>query len=101
MNTIHHYFEANKQLWNKRTEVHVNTAFYDMKSFESGKNSLNKIELDLLGDVTGKKILHLQCHFGQDTLSLARMGAKVTGLDFSEKAIEKAREISTNLGIKA
>ena len=65
----------------------------------AGKSSLNQIELDLLGDVSGKRILHLQCHFGQDSLSLSRMGAKVTAVDFSEKSIQKAKEIAKDLEI--
>jgi SAM-dependent methyltransferase len=70
-----------------------------MKAFMAGKSSLNQIELDLLGDVSGKRILHLQCHFGQDSLSLSRMGAKVTAVDFSEKSIQKAKEIAKELEI--
>lgn len=93
--------EINKQSWNARTPVHVASAFYDMPAFLQGKSSLNNIELDLLPNVEGKKILHLQCHFGQDSLSLARMGAKVTGVDFSEEAIAKARELSQTLGLDA
>ena len=62
-----------------------------MPGFLAGKSSLNSIELELLGDVSGKKILHLQCHFGQDTISLARMRAEVTGVDLSDEAIKKAR----------
>jgi SAM-dependent methyltransferase len=66
-----------------------------------GDTSLNQIELDLLGDLDGKEVLHLQCHFGQDTLSLERLGAKVTGVDFSEKAIETAQGIAKELGLNA
>lgn len=95
------YIQKNKDLWNKRTEVHVNSEFYDMPSFLKGKNSLNSIELNLLGDVNGKSILHLQCHFGQDTLSLARMGAKVTGADLSDKAIGKAKDLAKQLELEA
>jgi SAM-dependent methyltransferase len=95
------YLAANKELWNKRTEHHVGSAFYDMESFMAGKNSLKEIELPLLGNVQGKSILHLQCHFGQDSLSLARMGAQVTGIDLSDAAITKAREINTSLGTQA
>src|SRR5690606_29156429 len=61
--------------------------------------SLNQIELDLLKDIKGKSILHLQCHFGQDSISLARMGAKVTAVDFSDKAIDAAKELCTKLGV--
>jgi 2-polyprenyl-3-methyl-5-hydroxy-6-metoxy-1,4-benzoquinol methylase len=74
---------------------------YDMDNFVAGATSLNSIELNLLGDVKGLNILHLQCHFGQDTLSLARMGAKVTGVDLSDTAIEKARTLNTQLGLDA
>lgn len=88
------YKEINKTLWNNKTDVHINSAFYDNITFIEGRNSLNSIELDLLGDIKGKSILHLQCHFGQDTISLSRLGAKVTGVDFSDKAIKRARELA-------
>jgi len=92
------YLDINREGWNARTELHFNSEFYDNKSFLEGRNSLNSIEMDLLGDVSGKKILHLQCHFGQDTISLSRMGAKCTGVDLSDKAIEKARELAAETG---
>lgn len=92
------YLDINKNGWNQRTEVHVDSEFYDMAAFLEGKNSLNAPELKLLGDVTGKKVLHLQCHFGQDTISLSRMGAMATGMDLSDKAIEKGRELAAKLG---
>ena len=95
------YLNINKQTWNNKVEVHVNSDFYDMEGFLKGKSTLNSIELDLLGDVSGKRVLHLQCHFGQDTMTLARMGAKATGIDLSDKAIEKAREINEKLGLDA
>ena len=72
-----------------------------MESFKKGKSSLNFIELDGLGDVSGKTLLHLQCHFGMDSLSWSRLGAKVTGIDLSNTAIEKARELNTELGLDA
>lgn len=92
------YFAINKKLWDDKTEIHFRSEFYDVNSFINGKNSLKEIELGLLGDITGKTILHLQCHFGMDTISLARKGAKVTGVDFSGKAIEKARELNKIAG---
>jgi ubiquinone/menaquinone biosynthesis C-methylase UbiE len=95
------YILKNKQAWEQRTEVHVKSDFYDQDSFMNGKNSLKEIELNLLGDVKGKSILHLQCHFGQDTLSLARMGANVTGIDFSEKAIQEAKKTNEALKLEA
>lgn len=88
------YIDINRKSWNVKTDIHIQSAFYDVESFLNGKSSLKEIELNLLGDVTGKSILHLQCHFGQDSISLSRMGAKVTGIDFSDIAIEKAKHFS-------
>ncbi|MDP4666075.1 MAG: class I SAM-dependent methyltransferase [Flavobacteriaceae bacterium] len=101
MKTPSNYLEINRASWNARTAVHVDSDFYDMSSFLSGKSTLKSIELELLGDVHGKEILHLQCHFGQDTLSLARMGAKATGVDLSDAAIAKAKELNDTLGLDA
>jgi ubiquinone/menaquinone biosynthesis C-methylase UbiE len=94
MNPEIDYIEINKQSWNNRTDFHVNSSFYDMDSFYKGKNSLNDIELNLLGNLKGKSILHLQCHFGQDSISLQRLGAEVVGVDLSDKSIEMANEIA-------
>ena len=88
------YIEINRNSWNNRTDVHVKSEFYDLDGFLKGETSLNDIELPLLGNIQGKSILHLQCHFGQDTISLSRLGAKVTGVDLSDKAIEKAEQIA-------
>ncbi len=95
------YFEQNKKLWNDRVAVHMKSDLYDMERFLAGKSSLTELDKNVFGDVTGKTLLHLQCHFGQDTLSWAREGAIVTGVDFSEKAIEAAQKISADLGIDA
>ncbi|PSK92043.1 class I SAM-dependent methyltransferase [Taibaiella chishuiensis] len=95
------YLEKNKACWNKRTSVHIGSDFYNVKGFLEGTTSLNDTELELLGDIKGKSILHLQCHFGQDSLSLARMGAKVTGADLSDDAIAKARELNEQLQLDA
>ena len=88
------YIEINRQSWNNRTDSHLKSEFYDLDGFLKGKTSLNEIELSLLGDIKGKTILHLQCHFGQDTISLSRLGATVTGIDLSDKAIESAKQIA-------
>jgi ubiquinone/menaquinone biosynthesis C-methylase UbiE len=71
-----------------------------VEEFIKGKSSLNSIELELLGEVSSKKILHLQCHFGQDTMSLSRMGAECVGVDFSDKALEAANELRDKLELK-
>ncbi len=93
------YFDANRQAWNKRTGVHKDSEFYDVDSFKAGKSSLNKPELDEVGDVKGKSLLHLQCHFGMDTLSWAREGASVTGVDFSEDAIHFAKQLGSEVQV--
>ncbi|MEO7307274.1 MAG: methyltransferase domain-containing protein [Ferruginibacter sp.] len=95
------YFEENRKSWNKRTVIHKGSAFYDLASFKKGKSSLNKIELEELGNVKGKTLLHLQCHFGMDTMSWTREGAKVTGVDFSDEAIHLAKELAAELNIPA
>ncbi len=88
------YKELNRISWNERTAAHLASDFYDNESFISGRNSLNSIELELLGDLNGISVLHLQCHFGQDTISLTRLGAEATGADLSDKAIEAARDLA-------
>jgi len=93
------YLAINKQAWDAKTAHHAASDFYDMPGFLAGKNTLNEIELDLLGDVRGKTVLHLQCHFGQDTLSFSRMGAQATGVDFSATAIEKGCVLAAQLGL--
>jgi SAM-dependent methyltransferase len=101
MNPMDDYLRLNRDSWNQRTAVHLDSDFYDVEGFLAGKCSLNSIELDLLGDLAGKSLLHLQCHFGQDSLALARRGAKVTGVDLSDKAIEAARALAVKSGIFA
>ncbi|PLX05335.1 MAG: SAM-dependent methyltransferase, partial [Marinilabiliales bacterium] len=94
-------FEHNRKSWNELTNLHVDSSFYDLDSFKKGKTSLNHIEMQELGDVSGKKILHLQCHFGMDTLSLARLGAEVVGVYISYTSIKKATALSAELNIPA
>jgi len=89
------YVEVNKALWNKKTAFHLHSAFYDNQRFIDGRSSLNTIELDLLGVVKGKSILHLQCHFGQDTISLARLGATTVGVDLSDAAVSEATKLAS------
>ena len=92
------YININRELWNQRTEIHFNSDFYNVTEFLNGKSSLNPVEIELLGDVTNKSILHLQCHFGLDSISLSKIGAHVTGVDFSNKAIIKAKSLAKTLG---
>ena len=95
------FYRANLKRWNELVDVHARSEEYDLEGFLRGKSSLHGLELEALGDVSGKKLLHLQCHFGLDTLSWARLGAEVTGVDFSENAIQLARHLAEQLGIPA
>lgn len=101
MNDMDDYLKTNQERWDQLAGVHLDSPFYDMAGFKAGKERLHSIELEELGDVRGKTMLHLQCHFGLDTLAWARHGAEVSGVDFSPKAIDLARELSAELGIPA
>lgn len=101
MKTNQHYFTTNRETWNKKVAVHAKSSMYDLKGFKKGKNSLMKYELEALGNVFDKSLLHLQCHFGQDTLSWSRMGAKCTGIDLSEEGIKLAQELNKELHLDA
>ncbi len=94
------YFAVNKALWDAKTAHHLKSDFYDNEKFKKGKTSLVSFDLDAIGHlVSGKTMLHLQCHFGQDSMSWARMGAKVTGVDFSSEGIKTARNLNEELGL--
>jgi SAM-dependent methyltransferase len=88
----------NEALWAAWTRIHEHSEFYDLDGFRRGGVRLRGDEIAALGDVAGKTLLHLQCHFGIDTLSWARLGARVTGADFSEPAIELARRLAMEIG---
>lgn len=92
------YIDINRQSWNRRAEIHPDSEFYEMDLFRKGLNTLKPAELKLLGDIKDVRILHLQCHFGQDSISLSRMGGKVTGVDFSDTAIEYAKNLVLEMG---
>ena len=93
--------DGNRELWDELAPIHVASAFYDVEGFKAGRSSLRHIELGELGDVTGKSLLHLQCHFGLDTLSWARLGARVTGVDLSPRSIGIARLLAEQIGTDA
>lgn len=97
---IEHYLNVNKANWNERVSIHKKSGLYDLDSFKKGKNKLHSLERNELGDIKGKSVLHLQCHFGMDSLSLEMLGAKVTAVDFSEEAIKAAIELRDELGMK-
>ena len=96
-------YDLNRAWWNERADFHLDTAFYGkmVAKLEAGGHCLLPLEVRELGSVEGEDLLHLQCHVGADSLSLARLGARVTGVDFSEVAIVRARELSKRLEIPA
>lgn len=95
--------KANLSNWNNKAALHIRdaTGFYNVDGFLAGEDKLHSIEASEIGDVKGKKLLHLQCHFGLDTLSLARRGAIVTGLDFSSVAVAGARDLAKKANLPA
>jgi SAM-dependent methyltransferase len=95
----HRDHEKNRAAWNEMTDVHFNHPSYNVKEFLRGQSTLRAIELAEVGDVAGKTLLHLMCQFGLDTLSWARRGAIVTGVDISDRSIERADELKNKTGL--
>tara|TARA_R100000935_G_scaffold58911_1_gene99612 strand:+ start:42727 stop:43527 length:801 start_codon:yes stop_codon:yes gene_type:complete len=94
-------FQTNKETWEQKVAIHAASDFYFLEEFKKGKSSLNPYEIEALGDVNGKNLLHLQCHFGQDTLSWSRLGANCTGVDISEEGVKLARALNEELKLDA
>jgi SAM-dependent methyltransferase len=93
--------EVNRAFWDERVPIHTKSDFYDVEGFLAGATALRPFEPEELGDVRGLSLVHLQCHFGLDTLSWARLGAEVTGLDFSAPAMEAAADLARRAGLEA
>jgi SAM-dependent methyltransferase len=93
--------ELNRRWWDERVSIHTASEFYDVEGFKAGAGTLRPFEIEEVGDVAGKRLLHLQCHFGLDTLSWARLGASVVGLDFSGPAVEAANSLGAETGLDA
>jgi SAM-dependent methyltransferase len=92
------WFAMNRANWDARVPIHINSELYDIPTFVAGRDTLRAHEPGEVGDVRGKTLLHLQCHLGLDTLSWARRGAIVTGLDFSQPAVDVAASIARQIG---
>jgi 2-polyprenyl-3-methyl-5-hydroxy-6-metoxy-1,4-benzoquinol methylase len=97
------YFDANKELWDGFAKLHYEqeSEGYNVKSFLEGQSTLKSYELKEVGNVKDKTLLHLQCHFGLDTLSWAREGAKVTGVDISSEGIRLAKLLAQKANLEA
>jgi 2-polyprenyl-3-methyl-5-hydroxy-6-metoxy-1,4-benzoquinol methylase len=90
---------ANRAHWDEKVALHLSPRGYDLTDLRAGRGRFNAIEEAELWPVNGKRILHLQCHFGADTLKLAQRGATVVGLDFSPPAIIAAGQLADELGL--
>ncbi len=90
---------ANRAWWDAAVPVHLASDFYDVEGWLAQGRGPRPREVAVLGDVTGLDLVHLQCHFGKDTLAWARAGATVTGLDFSPAAIDAARALAERAGL--
>lgn len=101
MNKAASYFEVNKATWNKKVAIHAQSEMYNLEVFKKGKTSLMPYELKALKNVEGKSLLHLQCHFGQDTLSWSRRGVKCVGIDISDEGIKLAKQLNKELALDA
>ena len=101
MNQTPDDYRANLTLWNEWTDINARSGEYALDEFKAGRNSLHSLEVGELGPVAGKSLLHLQCHFGLDTLSWARLGALATGVDFSDRAIALAQQLSRECAVPA
>src|SRR5215471_4686285 len=93
----------NLKNWDERAQIHARdaTGDYMLDAFRAGADALHEIDAAEIGDITGKRVLHLQCHIGRDTLCLVRRGAIATGLDFSGAALEVARRLVEETGLEA
>jgi len=94
-------FSVNRARWDELVPIHAASSFYDLEGFRRGRSSLGRVVRDEVGDVAGQSMLHLQCHFGMDTLSWARLGARLTGVDFSAPAIDLAKGLAAELELDA
>ncbi|MXY86750.1 MAG: SAM-dependent methyltransferase, partial [Chloroflexi bacterium] len=101
MSSLDPYREANRARWDESGAVHDDSYFYCFERFLAGNTTLLPLDLNEVGSVAGKSLLHLQCHFGLDTLSWARLGAEVVGVDFAPSGVDTAREIADRAGLNA
>ncbi len=98
---MNEYMNFNRNQWDALAPIHARSEFYDLAGFRAGQSSLKSVELEEVGDVSGRSLLHMQCHIGLDTLSWARLGARATGIDFSAASLEVARSLAADLGLPA
>jgi SAM-dependent methyltransferase len=93
--------EANRANWDERVPIHLGSEYYGVPAFRAGAPAVRPFVAEAVGPVAGLDLVHLQCHFGLETLDWARRGARVTGLDFSRPAVDAATTLATELGLPA
>lgn len=95
--------EANRRMWDERVAIHVGSRFYDVEGWKAGRapHLVAPYEQGEIGPVAGRRLCHLQCHFGMDTITLARQGAEVVGVDFSGEAVAAARALAAEVEVEA
>jgi 2-polyprenyl-3-methyl-5-hydroxy-6-metoxy-1,4-benzoquinol methylase len=98
---VDEYTRTNLDNWESRVPVHTGPQGYDLDRYVKDQLALSRVvtlDAPRLGDLMGQRVVHLQCHIGTDTLSLARLGAEVTGVDFSPSALAAARQLAERAG---
>ena len=98
---MNHFVRKNRDLWDEWAEINYRSRFYDVEGYKRQRTPLDELARENLGDLSGKRVLHLQCHFGLDTLRIAELAGEVVGVDFSPKAISLARDLAYELGSTA
>ena len=101
MSSLDPYREANRARWDETVAIHAASEFYGVERFLAGESTLLPLDIEEVGDVAGTSLLHPQCHFGLDTLSWARLGADVVGVDFAPSAVKTAQELAERAGLAA
>ncbi|MCT9011637.1 class I SAM-dependent methyltransferase [Streptomyces rhizosphaerihabitans] len=91
------YLRNNRELWQQWTPLKAASAQYDLTGFRAGGSRIRALERAEVGEVRGRSLLHLQCHVGVDTLSWARLGARVTGVDFAAEGVTTARSLAADI----
>lgn len=98
---MNHFVRKNRDLWDEWAEINYRSRFYNVEGYKQQRTPLDELARENLGDLKGKRVLHLQCHFGLDTLRIAELADEVVGVDFSPRAIALARELAYELGSTA
>ncbi len=92
--------EANIEFWDELAEIHTGESDYQLNTYSPTEYELKDLDIELLGNINGKRVLHLQCHIGLDSMALEKLGADVTAVDYSKRAIDTANELKSRFDMK-